>query len=408
MTPKIKNLITRTITGVFFVAIMVTCFLRPLGMVFVFALITSLSLWEYAGLVNENKGTSVNRFISTVAGTYLFLAVAGVNSGFIGTNAVFVPYLLTIVYLFVSELYTKANDPINNWAYTMLGQMYIALPLSMINVLAFRQADNQIYFYHLLPLSVFIFLWTNDTGAYCSGSLFGKHKLFPRISPAKSWEGSIGGGILVLLVAGLIGYSGEILLKGQNLKNIKRKDIAKKIAVLSQVSSIYFSYSVYDTVMMGRYVHREASSFLSVSKKDREYVEKCLRAVDIWNLREKKIDELSGGQLQRVYLARTLAQEPELILLDEPTNHLDLKAQTELILFLKEICKKEAKAVIGVFHDINLALQFADKLIFLKDGTIQASGKKDEVLNREILQSVYGMDVAEWMKDSFNLWLRAF
>lgn len=213
---------------------------------------------------------------------------------------------------------------------------------------------------------------------------------------------------LLKTLAGLIGYSGEIFLDGQNLKNIKRKDIAKKIAVLSQVSSIYFSYSVYDTVMMGRYVHREGSSFLSVSKKDREYVEKCLRAVDIWNLREKKIDELSGGQLQRVYLARTLAQEPELILLDEPTNHLDLKAQTELVLFLKEICKKEAKAVIGVFHDINLALQFADKLIFLKDGTIQASGKKEEVLTGEILQSVYGMDVAEWMKDSFNLWLRVF
>jgi cytidylyltransferase family len=175
-------------------------------MVFVFALITSLTLWEYAGLVNENKGTSVNRFISTVAGTYFFLAVAGVNSGFIGTNAVFVPYLLTIVYLFISELYAKANDPINNWAYTMFGQMYIALPLSMINVLAFRQAGNETYFYYLLPLSVFIFLWTNDTGAYCSGSLFGKHKLFPRISPAKSWEGSIGGGILVLLVAALIGY----------------------------------------------------------------------------------------------------------------------------------------------------------------------------------------------------------
>lgn len=206
MTPKIKNLITRTITGVLFVAIMVTCFLRPLAMVFVFALITSLTLWEYAGLVNEHKGTSINRFISTVAGTYFFLAVAGVNSGFIGTNAVFVPYLLTIVYLFISELYTKANDPINNWAYTMFGQMYIALPLSMINVLAFRQAGNETYFYYLLPLSVFIFLWTNDTGAYCSGSLFGKHKLFPRISPAKSWEGSIGGGILVLLVAALIGY----------------------------------------------------------------------------------------------------------------------------------------------------------------------------------------------------------
>lgn len=206
MTPKIKNLITRTITGVLFVAIMVTCFMRPIGMVLVFALITALTTWEYTGLVNENRDASVNRLISTVAATYFFLAVAGVNSGFIATNGVFVPYLLTIVYLFVSELYAKAKDPIANWAYTMLGQMYIALPLSMINVLAFRQAGNDTYFYYLLPLSVFIFLWTNDTGAYCAGSLLGKHKLFPRISPAKSWEGSIGGGIFVLIVAGLIGY----------------------------------------------------------------------------------------------------------------------------------------------------------------------------------------------------------
>ena len=208
MTPKIKNLITRTITGVLFVAIMVTCFLRPVGMVFVFALLTSLSLWEYTGLVNENKGTSVNRFISTVAGTYFFLAVAGVNSGFIATNAVFVPYLLTIVYLFISEPYLKQEDPVNDWAYTMLSQLYIALPFSMLNVLAFEQAPNGItYQYNMqLPLCVFVFLWLNDTGAYCSGSLFGKHKLFPRISPAKSWEGSVGGAILVMIVAAIIGY----------------------------------------------------------------------------------------------------------------------------------------------------------------------------------------------------------
>lgn len=106
-------------------------------------------------------------------------------------------------------MYLKTKDPINDWAYTMLGQMYIALPFSMINILAFEStaADgNAIAYDMLLPLSVFIFLWTNDTGAYCSGSLLGKHKLFPRISPAKSWEGSIGGGILVLIVAAIIGY----------------------------------------------------------------------------------------------------------------------------------------------------------------------------------------------------------
>ncbi|UTC75618.1 ABC transporter ATP-binding protein [Treponema sp. OMZ 792] len=213
---------------------------------------------------------------------------------------------------------------------------------------------------------------------------------------------------LLKSLAGLIDYSGEILLDGKNLKDIKHKDIAKKIALLSQVSSIYFSYSVYDTVMMGRYARLENSSFRSFSKNDRAYVEKCLRAVDVWSLREKKIDELSGGQLQRVYLARTLAQEPGLILLDEPTNHLDLKNQTELIYLLKDICKTENKTVIGVFHDINLALQFADKLLFLKDGKIASFGKKEDILTGEILQSVYGMDVAGWMKDSFNLWLTAF
>lgn len=218
MTSKLKNLITRSITGILYVAILVTCFLQAFNMVIVFALITGLATWEFTGLVNEHKHVNVNRLITTVAGVYFFLAVAGVNSGAIQTNAVFVPYLLTIIYLFISGLYTKSGDSVNDWAYTMLSQMYIALPLSMINVLAFRQAtDGQSYYYYLLPLSTFIFLWTNDTGAYCTGSLFGKHKLFPRISPAKSWEGSIGGGILVLIVASVMYY---IESQGENLSGL--------------------------------------------------------------------------------------------------------------------------------------------------------------------------------------------
>jgi len=207
MSSKTKNLIVRTITGVLFIAIMVSGFLRPQAMVFLFSLITGLTIWEYCSLVNELKTVTVNRFIATVAGVYFFLAVAGINSGYIQTNGVFVPYLLTIVYLFVSELYTRNENAIHDWAYTMLSQMYIALPFSMINVLAFRQApDGDIHYYYLLPLSVFIFLWTNDTGAYCSGSLLGKHKLFPRISPAKSWEGSIGGALFVLIAAAVVSY----------------------------------------------------------------------------------------------------------------------------------------------------------------------------------------------------------
>ncbi|PNP95489.1 phosphatidate cytidylyltransferase [Hoylesella timonensis] len=218
MTSKLKNLITRSITGILYVAILVTCFLQAFNMVIVFALITGLATWEFTGLVNEHKHVNVNRLITTVAGVYFFLAVAGVNSGAVQTNAVFVPYLLTIIYLFISGLYTKSSDSVNDWAYTMLSQMYIALPLSTINVIAFRQAaDGLNYYYYLLPLSIFIFLWTNDTGAYCTGSLFGKHKLFPRISPAKSWEGSIGGGILVLIVASIIYF---IESQGENLSGL--------------------------------------------------------------------------------------------------------------------------------------------------------------------------------------------
>ncbi len=202
-----KNLVTRTITGVIYVVAIVVCFLNPLAMEFLFAIITGLTLWEYCGLVNEIKGVSVNRFISTVAGIYLFLAFGGYCGGLVNTAIVFVPYLLTIIYLFVSGLYTRNENPLNDWAYTMLGQMYIALPFSTINILAFNfSSDGIIIFNYVVPLCVFIFLWANDSGAYCIGSLLGKHKLFERISPNKTWEGSIGGLILVLIAAGIIGY----------------------------------------------------------------------------------------------------------------------------------------------------------------------------------------------------------
>ena len=202
-----NNFIVRTITGILFVAIMVTgiC-LRGDAMILLFAIITGLSIWEFCGLVNEHVAdTTVNRFIATAAGVYLFLAMAGYCTGIVPPSA-FVPYLLTIIYLFISELYLKQKNPIQDWAYTMLSQMYVALPFSMINVLSF-QADpqtGQIAYHWMLPMSVFVFLWVNDTGAYCTGSLLGRHKLFPRVSPGKSWEGSIGGGIFVLIAAAII------------------------------------------------------------------------------------------------------------------------------------------------------------------------------------------------------------
>ena len=204
MTEKQKNLITRTITGVLFVAVLVGCLMRPESMVLLFALITGRPIWEYGGLVNHWDDIQVNRFICTLAGVYFFLAVAGYSIGMVNGTC-FIPYLITVLYLILSELFTKAPNPINNWAYAMFSQMYIALPFSTINILAF-QTSAQGQYNMLLPLSVFVFLWVNDTGAYCAGSLFGRHKLFPRVSPGKTWEGCIGGAVLVMLAAALIGY----------------------------------------------------------------------------------------------------------------------------------------------------------------------------------------------------------
>ena len=204
-----NNFIVRTITGILFVAVVVCSFLRPQAMVLLFALITGLTIWEFTGLVNDREKVTVNRLISTVAGVYFFFAVAGFSSD-LTPSAVFIPYLVSIIYLMVAELYLKNEDPIHDWAYTMMAQLYIALPFSLLNTLAFHLTPQGLVTYDaVLPLSVFVFLWMNDTGAYLCGSLLGKHKLFPRISPGKSWEGSIGGGILVIAIAVLVWFLTE-------------------------------------------------------------------------------------------------------------------------------------------------------------------------------------------------------
>ena len=205
-----KNFIIRAITGVIFVAAIVASFLRAEAMVLLFSIVTGMTIWEFTGLVNEREHVTVNRFICTVAGVYFFFAMTYFCSDLYAGAAksvVFIPYLVTIIYLLIAELYLRQDDPIQDWAYTMLSQMYIALPFSLLNVLAFTaNGSGVVAFNTLLPLSVFVFLWVNDTGAYCVGSLLGRHKLFPRISPGKSWEGSIGGAVFVLAAAWAVSY----------------------------------------------------------------------------------------------------------------------------------------------------------------------------------------------------------
>ena len=209
---------------------------------------------------------------------------------------------------------------------------------------------------------------------------------------------------LVRAIAALIESTGEIELDGRSIRKMKRKEIASKIAVMSQVTTVYFPFSVYDTVMLGRYQHMSGRVFGHPSKEDKEMVEECLRSVRLDKLRDRRIDELSGGQRQRVFLAQALAQNPEIILLDEPTNHLDIRHQVELIDYLHRWSADGKHSVIGVLHDINLALRLTENTVFMKDGNIVGSGAFDRVADGKFLREVYEVDIADYMRDSFEKW----
>ena len=192
-----SNFLKRAITGVLFVVVLVGCILySPLSFGILFTIIGALSVHEFAHLINQNGEVQINKTITALGGAYLFLAVMGFCQSTIGAQ-VFLPYLALLLYLIITELYLKKKNPIGNWAFSMLSQLYVALPFALLNVLAFQYnpAESSVTYNPILPLSIFVFIWLSDTGAYCVGSLIGKHRLFERISPKKSWEGSIGGGV---------------------------------------------------------------------------------------------------------------------------------------------------------------------------------------------------------------------
>ena len=211
-----SNFLQRAITGVIFVAVLVGCILGgPISFTILFALISALTINEFGNIVNRMEHTHMNKPISILAGLFLFLCF-GYFGVVPGANEIFIPYLFLILYLFISELYKKQPNPLNNWAYAMMSQIYIALSFALLNVLAYHSsATESVSQYNpILPLSIFIFNWVNDTGAYCTGMLFGKHRLFERISPKKSWEGSIGGAVFSIIAAIVLAHFFTFLSTG--------------------------------------------------------------------------------------------------------------------------------------------------------------------------------------------------
>lgn len=204
-----KNFILRAVTGILFVAVLIGAILYgPITFMILFTLISALTVYEFSGLIEKSGTAQTNKIITTLGGAYLFPAFFGFCFEITGSQ-IFIPYLLLLIYMLISELYLKKENPVNNWAYSMLSQLYIALPFALLNVLAltYSPESNRVEGYSfILPLSIFIFIWLSDTGAYCVGSLIGKHRLFERISPKKSWEGSIGGGVLAIAAAFVLAH----------------------------------------------------------------------------------------------------------------------------------------------------------------------------------------------------------
>ena len=202
---------------------------------------------------------------------------------------------------------------------------------------------------------------------------------------------------LLRALAGLLPHEGKVTAEGRDLAAMDRRQLARTVALLSQISSVYFSYTVYETVLMGRYAHQTGGAFSGPGPEDRAIALECMERTGVADLRDRQVTELSGGQLQRVFLARTFAQQPRIILLDEPTNHLDLKYQVELVQELKAWAAGEGRCVVGVLHDVNLALDLADLFLLMEEGRARYFGPAAE-FDPATLNRVYQMDVGGYMR----------
>ena len=216
--------------------------------------------------------------------------------------------------------------------------------------------------------------------------------------------GPNGGGKTTLLRAlcGLLPHTGTVTLAGQDLAALPSKQRARQVALLTQFAPAAFGYTVEETVAMGRYAHARGP-LAGPDRADREAVRESLERTGLWALRARPVTELSGGQLQRVFLARAFAQSPRLLLLDEPTNHLDLRYQAALVDLVRDWAAAPGRCAVAVLHDINLALAFADRVLLLDGGTVAACAPA-ETFDLGLLDAAYGMDVRAYMQNVLRRW----
>jgi iron complex transport system ATP-binding protein len=213
-----------------------------------------------------------------------------------------------------------------------------------------------------------------------------KGKFYGLIGPNGSGKSTL----LDLLTATIKPDQGTVAFKDRPMASYRRPELARMLALVPQDFTLGFDYTVFDVVLMGRHPH--IPRFSSPSGKDLDLVEEALAIMDITTLRDRIVTHLSGGEKQRVVVARALAQDTEVLVLDEATSNLDIRHTIEIMRVIYRRVAKKAVTVVAAIHDLNLAAAFCDELIVLQDGKIVTSGPVNEILTDQLIREVFSVE----------------
>lgn len=232
-------------------------------------------------------------------------------------------------------------------------------------------------------------------------------KIDLRVAPGEWWmlAGPNGAGKSTLLraLAGALPYEGSIALLGREIRDYRPGELARQVGMLAQRHAVGYAFSVEEVVRLGRYAYARGL-FHRGDREGEAQVEAALSQTGLTALRSRSVLSLSGGELQRVFLAQALAQQPRLLLLDEPANHLDPPYQKELFELIGGWLRAPGRAVVTVMHDVSLARRYGTHALLLRGGEIVAAGEIHAALSRQSLRAAYGMDVQGWLMETLETW----
>lgn len=210
---------------------------------------------------------------------------------------------------------------------------------------------------------------------------------------------------LINAITGGIPSRGRIWFQGRNTRTMKAHELARGVGVLAQSHYVGYAFSVEEVVRLGRYAY--APTIFSHHSGEEAAVRAALEQTGMYEQRKQSVLTLSGGELQRTFLAQTFCQDPKLLLLDEPTNHLDLVYQKQVFELIQAWLRQTDRAVISVVHDLSLARRYGTRALLLDHGQAVADGAMEDVFTDEILNRVYRMDVRAWMMGMLAQWKEA-